>query len=319
MEVCGDLHCPQPPFNPVLLLRLQHLLQHLLSSSSSSSRGTEVARASITRWLCGRSDDPAAFKKGASVLLQHCSSLLQQYVHPVLLLLYKRRLLGGGPFGAPHLSSYEGGPHLWSVRGVGWGTEGPGGPQGPPGPPESVEGIFSSDSGLRRGGPSRGVMEGVTSLGAPWGAPGEGKESLALAIEGGAMRGCVCAGMAICLSHLGFIDAFNGVYGSSAGALIGAFAVSRQLAYEGSAVYTDWLPSLGKGFINPFLLGRALGLGCLLDGDISSFLCQRLGAPLLNLNTLFFNVLQHKQPFHWKQFAINNKKQPLKVHPNTPH
>jgi hypothetical protein len=35
------------------------------------------------------------------------------------------------------------------------------------------------------------------------------------------MRGCVSAGMVTCLHHLGLADAFDAVYGSSAGCLVG--------------------------------------------------------------------------------------------------
>lgn len=35
------------------------------------------------------------------------------------------------------------------------------------------------------------------------------------------MRGCVAAGMASCLHFLGLADSFDGVYGASAGSLVG--------------------------------------------------------------------------------------------------
>lgn len=50
-----------------------------------------------------------------------------------------------------------------------------------------------------------------------------------LAIEGGGMRGAVSAGAAAALNLLGLSDVFDAVYGSSAGALIAAFFISRQL------------------------------------------------------------------------------------------
>ncbi|KAL8429130.1 hypothetical protein Efla_003183 [Eimeria flavescens] len=265
LEVCGDLHPPSPPFNPVLLLRLQLLLQQLLNSDSSSN-SWEACRTSLTRWLCGRTGDPEAFKRGASRLLQQCTSLLEQHVHPVALLLYRRRLLrgpsGSGEEAPPGWSSVLGSPYL------------------------------------------RGLSEGL---------PREDGSSLALAIEGGAMRGSVCAGMAVCLHWLGFSEAFDAVYGSSAGAMVGAFLLSRQLAYEGTCVYTDWLPRLGKHFIDVKRIGRALGLGCLLDGDLLDLLGSRLGKPLLNLNALLVDVLQDKQPFRFAEFSRNNAKQPLKI------
>ena len=55
------------------------------------------------------------------------------------------------------------------------------------------------------------------------------KYKIGLAIEGGGMRGAVSAGAAAAISLLGLSDAFDSVYGSSAGALIAAFFVSKQL------------------------------------------------------------------------------------------
>jgi len=52
---------------------------------------------------------------------------------------------------------------------------------------------------------------------------------LALAIEGGGMRGAVSAGMAAAIASLGLTDAFDSVYGSSAGCIVGAYMVSRQM------------------------------------------------------------------------------------------
>ena len=276
LEVCGDLHGPRPPFNPVHLLRLQHLLQQLLNSSSSSSSSSKEVRESLTRWLCGRSDDPGALKRGAPRLLQQCISLLQQHVHPVALLLYKRRLLGGAPIGEGALKR---GPHQDTLSSPST-CDSVGGPSPRRGPPLNGDGC-----------------------------------SLALAIEGGAMRGCVSAGMTVALDHMGFVDSIDSVYGSSAGALIGAFVVARQIAYEGTSIYTDWLPYLGRRFIDIKRIGRALGLGCLLDGDIKDLIQSRLGRPLVNLDALLIDVMQNKQPFDFDQFERNNKRQPLKVGP----
>jgi hypothetical protein len=58
---------------------------------------------------------------------------------------------------------------------------------------------------------------------------------VALCIEGGGMRGCVSAGASAALSFLGLNDAVDIVYGSSAGAMIGAYFVSRQ--YSGTQIY----------------------------------------------------------------------------------
>ena len=68
---------------------------------------------------------------------------------------------------------------------------------------------------------------------------------LALVIEGGGMRGAVSAGMAAALSTLDLLDAFDSVHGSSAGAIIGAYIVSRQLSVD---IYTDIMPAAGSRF-----------------------------------------------------------------------
>jgi predicted acylesterase/phospholipase RssA len=51
---------------------------------------------------------------------------------------------------------------------------------------------------------------------------------IVLAIEGGAMRGTVSAGMALALHELGLTSAFDAVYGASAGAITGAWLLSSR-------------------------------------------------------------------------------------------
>jgi predicted patatin/cPLA2 family phospholipase len=51
---------------------------------------------------------------------------------------------------------------------------------------------------------------------------------IALSVEGGGMRGTVSAGMALALHELGLVSAFDAVYGSSAGAITGAWLVSSE-------------------------------------------------------------------------------------------
>ena len=50
---------------------------------------------------------------------------------------------------------------------------------------------------------------------------------IALIIEGGGMRGVISAGMALALDELGLVPAFDAVYGASAGAITGAWLLSR--------------------------------------------------------------------------------------------
>lgn len=71
--------------------------------------------------------------------------------------------------------------------------------------------------------------------------PGERDDPyrLALAIEGGGMRGVVSAGMLVALEQLGMTGCVDFVVGTSAGALAGAFFVDGR-AVEGSVLfYTD--------------------------------------------------------------------------------
>jgi len=69
---------------------------------------------------------------------------------------------------------------------------------------------------------------------------------LALAIEGGGMRGAVSAGMAIALDELGLTDAFDAVYGASAGALNGVWLLSGNPS-DGLRPYAD--PALIRQYI----------------------------------------------------------------------
>lgn len=70
--------------------------------------------------------------------------------------------------------------------------------------------------------------------------------TLALAIEGGGMRGCVSAGMVAAITALGLSDTIDTIYGSSAGSVIGAYLVSRQFCMD---VYVDILPASKRNFV----------------------------------------------------------------------
>lgn len=58
---------------------------------------------------------------------------------------------------------------------------------------------------------------------------------IALVIEGGGMRGVISAGMALGLAELGLVSAFDAVYGASAGAITGAWLLSRPEGLRGWA------------------------------------------------------------------------------------
>jgi hypothetical protein len=67
---------------------------------------------------------------------------------------------------------------------------------------------------------------------------------VALAIEGGGMRGTLSAGMALALDELGLVPAFDAVYGASAGAITAAWLLSRP---EGLRGWTE--PAYARAFI----------------------------------------------------------------------
>jgi Patatin-like phospholipase len=93
------------------------------------------------------------------------------------------------------------------------------------------------------------VHEVVRVLGARTQAgslPGERRDGfrVALAIEGGGMRGTISAGMALALDELGLVPAFDAVYGASAGAISGAWLLSRPQGLRG---WTE--PACARAFI----------------------------------------------------------------------
>lgn len=117
---------------------------------------------------------------------------------------------------------------------------------------------------------------------------------LALSIEGGGMRGAVSGGMAAAIACLGLSNAFDSVYGSSAGSIIGSYFVSRQLYLD---VYTHVIPA-GKDlfvskskiisdiFRNMFVAHVVRGSLATLGRRINSNLVERFRNPSLNNSTL---------------------------------
>lgn len=96
-------------------------------------------------------------------------------------------------------------------------------------------------------------------------APHGDGASVALAVEGGAMRGVVSAGMVWALEDLGYTHAFDAVYGSSAGAINAAYFLAGQ-AGLGTTIYFEDINN--RSFIDLArpLRGRPIvDLGFLLD------------------------------------------------------
>ena len=96
---------------------------------------------------------------------------------------------------------------------------------------------------------------------------------IALAIEGGAMRGVVSAGMVSALEELGLTHAFDAVFGSSAGAINGAYFLAGQ-AVLGTGIYSEDINN--RSFID---LARPLR-----------------GRPIVDLGFLLNDVARRRKP-----------------------
>src|SRR5215469_17428591 len=85
------------------------------------------------------------------------------------------------------------------------------------------------------------VLEAIAQRQKNGSVPGRREDDfkIALAIEGGAMRGVVSAGMLAGLEYLGLLPAFDVIYGTSAGAINGAYFVAGQAACGASIYYED--------------------------------------------------------------------------------
>jgi predicted patatin/cPLA2 family phospholipase len=95
---------------------------------------------------------------------------------------------------------------------------------------------------------------------------------IALAVEGGAMRGVISAGMVSALEVLGYAGAFDAVYGASAGAINAAYFLAGQ-ARLGTTIYHEDINN--RQFID---LSRALR-----------------GRPIVDLAFLIDDVARHRK------------------------
>ena len=151
-------------------------------------------------------------------------------------------------------------------------------------------------------------------------APGNRQDNatLALAMEGGGMRGCVSAGMAAAIASLGLTDTIDVIYGSSAGSVIGAYMVSRQMCVD---VYVDILPAAKEKFVCKNRLVRSIA-SSLVDtllkvmGNNMNFSLNSSPSPGMNISYVLDGIMGQDQgirPLDLKRFEENNKKQPLRV------
>jgi predicted patatin/cPLA2 family phospholipase len=96
-------------------------------------------------------------------------------------------------------------------------------------------------------------------------APYNDGASIALAVEGGAMRGVISAGMVWALEDLGCTAAFDAVYGASAGAINAAYFLAGQ-AGIGTTIYFEDINNRSFIDLSRPLIGRPIvNLGFLLD------------------------------------------------------
>ncbi|CAM9523444.1 unnamed protein product, partial [Heterosigma akashiwo] len=139
-------------------------------------------------------------------------------------------------------------------------------------------------------------------------------------------RWSVAAG-AHALEYLGYADGFDLVYGSSAGAVVGAYFVSRQLGAVD--IYTQVLPTAGTAFVNPTNIPKA-AFGLQLPRFMQKQALERrrrlrnefrragsrtplpVAGQVMSLD-LLAEAMLYTRPLRWDVFWRNNQLQPLNV------
>jgi len=147
---------------------------------------------------------------------------------------------------------------------------------------------------------------------------------LALALEGGGMRGAVGAGMAAAIHHLNLLDTFDTIYGSSAGSVIGAYMISRQVYTD---VYFEVLTAAERSFLcKRRMIGAlaATAVDLLLSKLANSWEVSRHNFPKfssqmppgMNLSYVLDSVMDPREglrPLDMDVFLENNQHQPLRI------
>ena len=132
------------------------------------------------------------------------------------------------------------------------------------------------------------VLRALAARVAAGSQPGARRDGLriALAIEGGGMRGVISAGMALALHECGLVPAFDAVYGASAGAITGAWLLSRP---EGLLGWAE--PAYAKTLIRRSALLR--------------------GRPVVDIRALIEDLYQTTFPMDFAAVMAN----PVELHP----
>jgi len=119
---------------------------------------------------------------------------------------------------------------------------------------------------------------------------------IALAVEGGAMRGVISAGMVSALESFGLTDAFDAVYGSSAGAINAAYFLAGQ-ATLGTRIYYEDINNTSFIRLGRAAAGRPIvNLSYLLDDVARSRKRLDVARILTSPTPLSALYLQNRQP-----------------------
>ena len=144
--------------------------------------------------------------------------------------------------------------------------------------------------------------------------------TVALAIEGGGMRGCVAAGMAAAIASLGLCDTIDKVYGSSAGSVVGSYLVSRQMCVD---VYVDILPAAKRLFVCKRRIVRGIAQSLVevlrkalrLDSRAEPTTVRRQ-VPGMNISFVLDSIMGEAhgvRPLDLEKFKKNNAHQQLRI------
>lgn len=131
---------------------------------------------------------------------------------------------------------------------------------------------------------------------------------IALAIEGGGLRGCVSAGMASSLAHLGLEDSFDMVLGSSAGSIIGAYFVGRSTPQTTYRFFCNHLTT-SKDHLNG---ANWLDISRLVD-LFRPTASRTDNRAVMLLDYPMDDIMQRLCPLDWETFEKNDKVQPMQV------
>lgn len=127
------------------------------------------------------------------------------------------------------------------------------------------------------------------------------------------MRGAISAGMVAAIKYIGLENTFDVIYGSSAGSIVGAYFVARQLPVYGAQIYYDVIcsiPENGQRFIDLWALRHHPYLRVARKKDKQYY--AKGTRPVLLLDRLIDTVMREQRPLIWSQFLKYHNLQPLR-------